>query len=172
MVHLGCITVHLVGEVLLPDYLENARIVQLDQNLLDDAKPTARCYQQHSGNKKSRSLNHAVLGPSHSSKISKSQKGGPAPLYQPRGGASRKQINKTEIMLLSAVNVVPRRSKRIAQLKEKLDIPESNFILDSKINVPSPLTNIRRFYGRTPHFPNPNTNRNSIIIQPIDYRIQ
>ncbi|MCJ1241032.1 hypothetical protein MMC14_009036 [Varicellaria rhodocarpa] len=145
-IHSECTTVHSAGEALLPNHLENARMVQLNQNLLDDAKPTAQRYQQRSGNKKSRPVSHAVLGPAHSSRISKSKKREPAPLHQQpsiaKGGAGRKQINKTETMLLSAVDVVPRRSKRIAQVREKLDTLESGFILDSKINVASPPTDI------------------------------
>ena len=146
VVHSECITVHSVGEALLPDHIENARVVQLDQNLLDDAKPTARRYQQRSGNKKSRSISNAVLGPVHSSKISKSKKRGPAPFHQQpsmtNGGASRLQVTNTETMLLSSVNVVSRRSKRIAQRMEKPDTLESSFILDSNMNVPFPPTNI------------------------------
>ena len=149
MIYSKYFTVYSVRKALLSNHIENARIVQLDQNLLDHAKSTTRRHQQRSGNKKSRSISDALLGPVHSSKISKSKKRGPAPLHQQpsiiKGGASRKQIAKTETMLFSAVDVVPRRSKRIAQRREKLDILESSFILDSKINVPSPPTNITSY---------------------------
>ena len=145
VIYSECATVYSIGGVLLPDHPENARIVQLDQNLLDDAKPTVRHYQQHSGYKKSRSISHAVLDPVHSSKISKSKKRESALLHQQpsinKGSTRRQQITRKEMMLLSAVDVVPRRSKRIAQRREKLGTLEPSFILDSNINMPPPPTN-------------------------------
>ena len=146
VIHLEYTTVHSVREALLPHHLTNAKIVQPDENLLTNAKPTVQRYQRHFNNNKSRSISRAILSPIHSSKISKSKKKGPTPLHQQinitKSNASRQQITKTETKLLSAVNIVPRSSKRIAERKKKLDTLKSSVILDSNMNVSSPPTNV------------------------------
>ena len=134
-----CTTVYSIGEVSLPDHLENARIVQSDHNSLGDVKPIMRRRQRHTSKKTPRPTKPTVLGPVHSPKISKSKKRGPALLYQQpsitKGGATRQPIDKTKTAPRSVIDNVPRRSKRIADRREKPNALESCLLLDSNMNV-------------------------------------